>query len=62
MKALPRYLLQKINYCWAFVVEKDTPVKVPVTRKLFLHFLVDSCIQHENDPSEFSMTIFLWRR
>ena len=44
MKALPRYLLQKINYCWAFVVEKDTPVKVPVT--FVLHFLVDSCVQN----------------
>ena len=44
MKALPRYLLQKVNYCWAFVVEKDTTVKVPVTRNSFLHFLVDSCV------------------
>ena len=46
MKALPLYLLQKINYCWAFVVEKDTPVKVPMARNLFLQFLVDSCVQN----------------
>ena len=44
MKALPRYLLQKINYCLAFVVEKETSVKVPMARNLFLHFLVDSCV------------------
>ena len=40
MKALPRYLLQKINYCWAFVVEKDTPVKVPVTCVFCIFWLI----------------------